>query len=313
MSVYIKSSGQIVPNSLVQTEQIVAGRLVCIEPNYSDFFDSRTLRRISRIIKIGTASAMMALKNANLEMPDAIIVGTGFGCLEDTSLFLRKMITNKEETLNPTPFIFSTHNSIASQIALQLKCHGYNSTYSQRNFSFESALLDAFLLIKEEEASTVLVGGLDELTDDSFDLMKRIGYYKPTDIAGEGAAFYVLSDTKNEDCVVEINNVQLFSNTEIEHVISVIKTLSSEHKIDAIVIGSHPEKIHPNDKAIIDSLSLENNIVFYKHICGEYATANAYAFGVATKLFNDDKTLKNILIYNQYAHSNHSIILLSSC
>ena len=63
MAVYIKSIGQIAPNSLVNTEQIVTGKLTCIEPDYSVFFDSRTLRRISRIIKIGTASAMMALKN----------------------------------------------------------------------------------------------------------------------------------------------------------------------------------------------------------------------------------------------------------
>ncbi|MFN8283426.1 MAG: beta-ketoacyl synthase chain length factor [Chitinophagales bacterium] len=313
MAVYIKSIGQIVPDSATNPEQVASGRLACIEPDYSAFFDSRTLRRISRIIKIGTASAMMALRSANVEIPDAIIVGTGFGCLEDTSLFLRKMITNKEETLNPTPFIFSTHNSIASQIALQLKCHAYNSTYSQRNFSFESALLDAFLLIQEQEANTVLVGAADELTDDSYDLMKRIGYYQPTDVAGEGASFFVLANEKNEQCFAELKTVQLFSNTETAKVIEQLKSIAAINDIDAIVVGSIPNTLNANDKAVIDALALQDRVTYYKHTCGEYATANAYAFSVANMMLHENKSLKNVLVYNQYASSNHSIILLSAC
>ena len=309
MSVYIHSIGQIAPDASVN--DAINGRLNCIEPDYTAFFDSRTIRRISRIIKIGTASAMMALRNANLEMPGAIIVGTGFGCLEDTSLFLRKMITNKEETLNPTPFIFSTHNSIASQIALQLKCHAYNSTYSHRNFSFESALLDAFLLIKEEETNNVLVGAADELTEDSFDLLKRIGYYKPSDIAGEGASFFVLSDKKDPSAFAELRSIEFISNTEIETIITKAKKLVIENNIDAIIVGSHTNDLYANDKAMLDALNIDNKI-FYKHICGEYATASAYGFGVANAHIKENKA-KNVLIYNQYAQLNHALIVLSAC
>ena len=312
MAVYINSIGQIAPNSLVNAEQIATGKLTCIEPDYSAFFDSRTLRRISRIIKMGTASAMMALKNAAVEIPDAIIVGTGFGCQEDTSLFLRKLITNKEETLNPTPFIFSTHNSIASQIALQLKCHAYNSTYSHRNFSFEAALLDAFLLIKDDDAQHVLVGGVDEIIDDSFDLFTRIGYLKPTDIAGEGASFFVLSDVKSKDCFAELKSIDFVANTEIANIISKANALNHEYSIDAIIVGSHPDHVHQNDQDLIAALKIENTI-FYKQLCGEYATSSAYAFATANTLLKENKAVKNVLIYNQYANSNHSLILLSAC
>ena len=53
-------------------------------------------------------------------MPDAIITGTGLGCLEDTEKFLTAMVTNKEEFLTPTSFIQSTHNTVSAQIALLL-------------------------------------------------------------------------------------------------------------------------------------------------------------------------------------------------
>ncbi|PIX32882.1 MAG: beta-ketoacyl synthase, partial [Bacteroidetes bacterium CG_4_8_14_3_um_filter_31_14] len=48
-----------------------------------------------------------------------------------------------------------THNTISSQIALILKCHGYNSTYAGRGACFETALLDAKILINEEHLQNV--------------------------------------------------------------------------------------------------------------------------------------------------------------
>ena len=314
MKIYIKGKGIIAPNNISDEAPTNANveRMNCMEPDYTQFFDSRALRRMSRIVKLGSTAAILALKDANMETPDAVVVGTGFGCLEDTSLFLRKLVTNKEEMLNPTPFIFSTHNTIAAQIAIQLKTHGYNSTYSHRNFSFESALLDAFLLLKEDEVKNALVGGIDELTDDSFDLLKRLNYYK-NKFAGEGSSFFVLSNEADDNCYAELKAIQLFSNISIDEAISKLNILTQEDKIDAVIVGSQPEKIDANDKAMIDALSLQNKPIFYKHLSGEYPTANAFAFGVAASLFKENNAIKNLLIYNHYAETNHSFILLSAC
>ena len=93
---------------------------------------------MSRIIRMGVAAAMECLQEADVKKPDAIITGTAYGCLEDTGLFLAKMVENNEEMLTPTAFIQSTHNTVGAQVALMLSCHHYNNTFVHRGFSFES-------------------------------------------------------------------------------------------------------------------------------------------------------------------------------
>ncbi len=313
MKIYVKGKGIIAPSNI--TDEMANNESVekvnCIEPDYTDFFDNRILRRMSRIVKLGSTAAAIALKEANIGIPGAIVVGTGFGCLEDTGLFLRKMIINNEKMLNPTPFIFSTHNTIASQIAILLKAYGYNSTYSHRKFSFEFALFDAYLLLKENYTENALVGGIDELTEDSFTLLKELGYYKEN-TAGEGASFFLLTNKEEENCYVEVKAVQMYSNTSIEEVKIKSGTLFKEYQIDRLVIGSRKDKINKNDLDVIELVNADCKIIYYKHLSGEYPTANAFAFGMAVEIFKN-KEVKNLLIYNHYSENNHSFILLSAC
>ena len=88
------------------------------------------------------------------------------------------MIRNKEEFLTPTSFIQSTHNTVGAQIALLLKCHGYNFAYVHRGLSFESALTDAMMRLEQGHAENILTGGIDEITGDSFAIMQRLGHWK---------------------------------------------------------------------------------------------------------------------------------------
>ncbi|PWT78687.1 MAG: beta-ketoacyl synthase, partial [Bacteroidetes bacterium] len=167
--------GNLTPNAPVE---YVGDKLSCIEPNYNTLLDPKLIRRMSRIIKMGSASALNALQEANLENPDAIIVGTAYGCMEDTEIFLRKMIQNQEELLTPTAFIQSTHNTVGAQIALICKCHQYNNTFVQNGFSFETALLDGILMLRDGEAKQLLVGGVDEIIPASHAILHRFGLYK---------------------------------------------------------------------------------------------------------------------------------------
>jgi len=139
-------------------------------------------------------------------MPDAIITGSGLGCLDDTEKFLTSIHNNEERLLNPTPFIQSTHNTVAGAIALAIKCHAYNATYTQRGFSFESALEDALLQIDENQSRNILVGGFDEITETSYSLTSRLGLWKNHmvdssklyeyntrgSLPGEGGAFFMI-------------------------------------------------------------------------------------------------------------------------
>lgn len=182
---YIRATGNISPQKtfghppMEEAPVAYAGnRLACIEPDYKEFIDPKLIRRMSRIIRMGVAAAMECLKEADVKVPDAIVTGTAYGCMEDTSSFLSKMVEFNEELLTPTAFIQSTHNTIGAQIGLMLQCNNYNNAYVHRGFSFESALLDGMLLLKEKEATTVLVGAVDEIINNSHAILSRMGLYK---------------------------------------------------------------------------------------------------------------------------------------
>src|ERR1700744_631258 len=170
MSIYIRSSACISPQNTFgppETElpepsavaERTGARLKCIEPDYKSLLAPKLLRRMSRIIRMGAAAGLACLQAAGVTQPDAIVTGTAYGCLEDTGLFLTSLIERNEEMLQPAAFIQSTHNTVAAQIALILQCTRYNNTFVHRGFSFENALLDSILLLREGEASTVLTGG----------------------------------------------------------------------------------------------------------------------------------------------------------
>ncbi len=136
-------------------------------PELKEYLSPMETRRMGKMMKACLLSAFNALKEAGLERPDAIIAATAKGMLETSTQFLEEIITNNEELLKPTLFMQSTHNTIASAIAIRTACHGYNITYSQGEESAEWAIRDAKMLLRKGEARTVLVCAFDEdlLTD----------------------------------------------------------------------------------------------------------------------------------------------------
>ncbi|MBP5366112.1 MAG: beta-ketoacyl synthase chain length factor [Bacteroidales bacterium] len=180
--------------------------------SYSDEWDLKTLipdanmrRRMSRLVKMGVASGLQCLAEAGIGSPDAIITASGYGCLTDSEKFLTTLIANKEQLLNPTPFIQSTFNTIGSQIAILTKCKRYNMTYVDGAESFTSALLDAMLSVGDG-AKTVLVGITDELTPTLTDILKRMRISVATT---DGAYFFALTSEKTDSAKAVISNVEL--------------------------------------------------------------------------------------------------------
>ena len=147
-----------------------------------EFVSAGEARRMGKLMKAATISSLKALKAAGIETPDAIITATAFGMLETSEKFLIDMLENGEETLSPTLFMQSTHNTIGSSIAIRTKCHGYNMTYSQGKDSLEWGLRDARRLIATGKAKTVLVGCHDEATPLFQDFCRRMGKPVPQEI-----------------------------------------------------------------------------------------------------------------------------------
>ena len=350
MSLYIKGMGNISPQHTFGHEVLpqailehTSSRMMCHEPDYAEWLDVKTLRRMSRIVKMGVTCALYALRDAGISKPHAIITGTAFGCMEDTGMFITKLVENQEQALNPTPFINSTHNTIGSQIALLLPCEGYNQTYTQRAFSFENALTDALLMGKEHETHSILVGGIDETTDISFEIMKRFGFYAATPsnlklyqnrkgtIQGEGAAFFVVSAQKSDGDDVLIRNVKtIYKPSADEEVDQKLRAFMESNgltndDIDLILVGKNGvERIDASYDNFIRRNFTSTPVGVYKHICGEYSTANAFAVWLAASILKtgkvspsvtekDVRQLKRILVYNQFFGNHHSFIILEAC
>jgi 3-oxoacyl-[acyl-carrier-protein] synthase II len=176
-----------------------------ISPDYKAFIEAGLLRRMSKILRMSVACSKDCIEQAGIEQPDAIVVGTGLGCLQDTEKFLNNSITI-EGLLPPTAFIQSTHNTMAGQISLSIGNHGYNMTHTQNTLSFENALQDAMLLLSEGEKH-ILVGAADEYIDILTEISEQLTI-KTEALLTSGASFFVLSKDKTgtalaavKDCV----------------------------------------------------------------------------------------------------------------
>jgi len=353
MKVYIRSSACISPqntfgndNFLTEVVEYNGTRLKAIEPDYKEFVDPKLLRRMSHIIKMGVATAMDCLKKGDTEMPGAIITGTAYGCLEDTVTFLTRTIEQQEELLPPTAFIQSTHNTVAAQIALMLQCHNYNNTFVHKGISFESALLDAIMLLKENEADNVLVGGTDEMTDTSFIILSRLGLYKRWPVSnlnlyetktrgsmgGEGAAFFLLTDKAAENNLAELTAITtIYKPENLEVIEKKVMAFLAENSlkmndIDLVITGKSGDTAHDDIyEQLNHSLFKDTNLANYKHLCGEYPTSSAFALWLASNIIKNETvpeiviergtkkiTPKTILIYNHYQKIYHSLMLVSA-
>ncbi|MBP9151443.1 MAG: beta-ketoacyl synthase chain length factor [Flavobacteriales bacterium] len=189
-----------------------------VQPDYKEFVSPAALRRMSSVLKMGAAAGKSCLQQAGLENADAITVGTGLGCVRDTLKFLSAVYQDGEGGLSPTAFIQSTHNSIAGQLALMLGNHGYNMTHVQGALSLGYSLSDAELLIGEGDAKTVLVGAVDEKTDELVALLSKLSEtadYKMPAI-GEGGAFFLASKDKLSSSVAKMVGLSLTGRIDEE-------------------------------------------------------------------------------------------------
>lgn len=323
MNVYIKSCAQIsVQEPLCDkwfTEPIryEAPYVRALDPDYKPFINPVAARRMGLILKRAMATSLTALKDADVEMPDAIITATGLGCIENTEKFLKALSEQGENCLQPTFFINSTHNTIGSYVAVQMKCHGYNNTHVHRGISFESALLDAFVKIKLGKFNNALVGAHDEMTPDYFTLLNRVGFWDGG-FAGETAVSMLLA----KEGVVKIAGIEVLYMPEKQKIVDAVNRLCLENSIsvddiDLLVTGRNGNK--ENNKVYDDFeniFNMKDKSESYKDIFGESFTTSAYSVCYAYECLKKGITpsgrkVKNVLLYNHYENKDHSLILLT--
>lgn len=143
------------------------------------FVGAMHIRRMDRLMRRSLLASLLALERAGISTPDAIVTATALGCLENSERLLREIETSGEQSVSPTLFMQSTHNTIGSTVAIHTHCHGYNITYTHGIESMEWALRDARSLLESGECRSVLVGCHDQSTPLYRDLMTRAGGWVP--------------------------------------------------------------------------------------------------------------------------------------
>ena len=295
-----------------------------IDPSFKDYISPIEARRMGKILKRAIATSKEAIKASGLDSVDAIITGTGYGCIENTEFFLDALSKDGEQMLSPTYFMQSTHNTISSLVAIQTKNHGYNVTYAHKGISFDSALQDAVLQMRLGKINSALIGGHDELTETFYRILKKGGMMgKNDEMCGEAAVSVVLC-TKNDDYLCKLVNFKMLHKPTLE----ILKAVAKDFQADYILTGISGN--HKSDEAYFaetKELFSDAKLLKYKHIFGESFTSSGIGVYVAAQclkagkipahLFVNpseicDKKPSKILIFNHSDGNNYSLTLLEA-
>ena len=295
-----------------------------IDPSFKDYISPIEARRMGKILKRAIATSKEAIKASELDTVDAIITGTGYGCIENTEFFLDALSKDGEQMLSPTYFMQSTHNTISSIVAIQMKNHGYNVTYAHKGTSFDSAMQDAVLQLRLGKINSALIGGHDEMTPTFYNILKKGGMMGHDDEMCGEAAVSVVIGTKNDNYLCKILDFKMLHKPTMEK----LKAVAAEFKADFILTGISGN--HKSDKAYLtDAKELwgDAKLLKYKHLFGESFTSSGLGFYVAAQCLKagkipahlfvnpkdiTDKKPSKILIFNHSDGTNYSLTLLEA-
>lgn len=286
-----------------------------ISPNYKEYIDAGLLRRMSKILRMSVAAAKECLKQAEIDQPGAIIVGTGLGCLQDTEKFLSTFLSI-EGLLPPTSFIQSTHNTIAGQISLSIGNHGYNMTHTQNTLSFEHALIDTSLLLGEGK-DNIITGAADEFITFLDEAAEHLAASSKRHLTS-GASFFILGKNKTETSVARVKDVRTMGLIQdIDAAIDsfLLDNFLNISEVDLVLYSDFSEREMMDSFAhqyFNEHYHADSKLINYTKLSGLYPTNSAFAMHYAVDRIQQEPKLKNVLILNGLNKINLGLILIES-
>ena len=308
------------------------------DPSFKDYVSPIEARRMGKILKRALATSKEALKAAEMDTVDAVITGTGYGCIENTEFFLDALSNEGEQLLKPTYFMQSTHNTISSLVAIQTKNHGYNVTYAHKGISFDSALQDAWWQFQLGKIDSALVGGHDEMTETFYHILKKGGVMgHDEERCGEAAVSVVLGSALRQaqgpQPLCRLTGFKMLHqptmNTQMDALATTLQAAGkSLADVDYILTGLSGN--HSNDEAYLNeakTLFGDKPLLRYKHLFGESFTASGLGFYVAAQCIKagripaalfvnpteaSDRQPKCIMLYNRSDGKNVSLTILEA-
>lgn len=318
-------------------------KLYAREVSYSGIPPS-LLRRMGKAVKLGVAASTPLFKL--IDKLDGIIIGTANGGMEDCIKFLNQIVQYEEGVLTPTNFVQSTPNAIAAQLGFLFKNKGYNITHVHRGLAFENAILDAAMLLEDNPDNNYLLGGLDEISDYNFNIEYLCGYVKKEmfnndddlyssatngSIAGEAVAMFIVNNSGigATSELKAIKTIHTTDETELQLIFEKFlkDNLLQNENIDLFLSGENGDSRYKKYYGLMESLlNTDVAIARYKHMCGEFQTASAFALWLSNTIIQTqqipdhmlkkqlhNKNINNIVIYNNYQGFQHSFMLISKC
>ena len=204
-----------------------------VNPAFREYIAPNEARRMGNIMKRAIVTSLKVLKETGINHPDAIITGTSIGSLNYTEKFLDDLVENGEESLSPTYFMQTTHNTVSSTISIFTATHSYNTTYSHGGISFELALKDAWMQLNLGQISNALVGGHDEMVESYYELLRKTGYVGVEGMVpcGECAMSMMLNKQVSPDNLCELAGVSIFRMKSVQNIRKQLEALVEKANI----------------------------------------------------------------------------------
>ncbi len=252
------------------------------EPDAKEILSAGEARRMGRLLKRAVCTSFRVLKESGISNPDAIVTGTGMGCMENSEKFLMDMSRFGEGCLKPTLFMQSTHNTISSLIAIIFKCHGYNNTYSHKGISFESALLDSWLQIKSGMMKNALVGSHDEATPFMSKIMEST--HPEYSMISEASVSAVLTGETLSSNLCELSEVGIYYRPELSEIASQLE------ESDYLIVGTNGNDLNDiHYRKILEKLNNRPVILQYRNIFGDNFSSSALGFYTGVKILEQQR------------------------
>jgi hypothetical protein len=319
-------------------------KLKAREPSYEGIPPGQ-LRRMGKTVRLGIGAALPLLREA-ARPPNGILIGTANAGMEESIQFMKEIIDHEEGILSPGAFVRSTPNTIAAQLSLLSHNKAYNITHVHAGLAFENALTDAMMLVREHPASTLLVGAADEIGTHNYNIDRLQGWFKtepvsskdlytvdtPGSLAGEGATMFLVSDQK-ENAIAGLEGLAMLHSEDPVVAGKRLRSFLDQHlpageKIDLLLSGENGDNrsqpFFTTCENVLGKIS-DCPIARFKHMCGEYPTASAFALWLACQILGNHplpshmlkkpspKTeCRRVLIYNNHKGLQHSFMLVSA-
>ena len=288
-----------------------------VNPAFREYIAPNEARRMGSIMKRALVTSLKVLKETGIEHPDAIITGTSIGSLDYTEKFLDALTENGEESLSPTYFMQTTHNTVSSAISIYTGTHSYNTTYSHGGISFDLALKDAWMQINLGMISNALVGGHDEMVESYFELLQKTGYVGVEGMVpcGECAMSMMLNTQESSDNLCELAGVSVFRMRSLQNVRKHLELLLKAAHIQIEDIQMVMTGVNGNPKndrlyqPILDAWFSRVQHLRYKHLFGENYTASALGLYAAAHLMKKQH-MSVMLLVNCTMNGDCSLVLL---